>query len=249
MPVGPAPAPGWLAAARRRTWWRCRCRRGDLAALPESRAPAERPVGRMTTTSHTRTESRKTVLPMRAGARCGQPENAIRGCADSGRPRDAESWRHGRDTQENGADRRDELHPDQLRRAADGLRFATTADVPPLRGTVGQRRAYMALGYGLDASEAGLNVFVAGIPGYGRRTMVSDYVERRRGARAVPGDWVYVHDFAEPDHPKALQVPGGGGKRARADGCRTSSPPRCGRSRARSRPTSTTAGSGRSWRM
>jgi lon-related putative ATP-dependent protease len=109
--------------------------------------------------------------------------------------------------------RRLELRPEELRRRLDPsrLHFLSTADVPPLVGTVGQPRALDALDYGLSVETRGFNLFVSGLPGSGRLTTVLDYLGTLAAARPVPADWIYVHDFHTPDRPKAMRMPAGGG--------------------------------------
>jgi lon-related putative ATP-dependent protease len=107
-----------------------------------------------------------------------------------------------------------ELPPEQLRRHLDPatLPFQTTADVVPLQGTVGQPRALDALEFGLEIGTAGYNLFVVGAPGSGRLSTVRDHLERVARERPVPGDWVYVHDFTQPDRPRAIGLPAGWGR-------------------------------------
>jgi lon-related putative ATP-dependent protease len=109
--------------------------------------------------------------------------------------------------------RRLELRAEQLRRRLDPERlpFASTAEVEPLRGTIGQPRALEALEYGLDIGTHGFNLFVAGAPGSGRMTTVLDFLRVRAPAKPVPADWVYVHNFSSPDHPRAIALPAGRG--------------------------------------
>ncbi|HEY7537456.1 MAG TPA: ATP-binding protein [Gaiellaceae bacterium] len=109
--------------------------------------------------------------------------------------------------------RRIELRPKELRRRLDParLRFESTAEVEPLVGTIGQPRALEALDYGLDVTTYGFNLFVAGAAGSGRLTTVLDYLQARAPARPTPDDWVYVHNFANPDHPRAIALPAGRG--------------------------------------
>jgi hypothetical protein len=106
-----------------------------------------------------------------------------------------------------------ELRPEQLRRclAPERLRFASTAEVKPLEGTVDQPRALEALDYGLDIATHGFNLFVAGAPGSGRRTTVLDFLSVRAPTRRTPDDWVYVHNFRKPDRPTAIALPAGRG--------------------------------------
>ena len=99
----------------------------------------------------------------------------------------------------------------------DALPFETTADVAPLRGTVGQARALEAIDFGLEIGSSGYNLFLAGAAGSGRESTVLDYLERVAASRRVPDDIVYVHNFREPDRPQALRLPAGRGRELRAD--------------------------------
>jgi hypothetical protein len=109
--------------------------------------------------------------------------------------------------------RRLELRPEELRRCLDPsrLHFASTAEVKPLVGTIGQPRALDALEYGLAVETRGFNLFVSGLPGSGRLTTVLDYLRAIASARPVPGDWIYVYHFGNPDQPNAIQMPAGRG--------------------------------------
>jgi len=106
-----------------------------------------------------------------------------------------------------------ELRPGQLRRRLDPERlgFASTAEVPPLVGTIGQPRALDALEYGLTVGTRGFNLFVAGLAGSGRLTTVLDYLRTLATAKPAPSDWIYVHNFGNPDRPNAVQLPCGQG--------------------------------------
>ena len=94
----------------------------------------------------------------------------------------------------------------------ESLPFATTAEITPLEGTIGQPRALDAVAFGLEIQAAGYNLFVVGAPGSGRVTAVRDHIERFARERPVPDDWVYVHNFADGDRPRAIHVPAGQGR-------------------------------------
>jgi hypothetical protein len=89
--------------------------------------------------------------------------------------------------------------------------------VKPLVGTIGQPRALDAIELGLGMETHGFNLFVAGAPGTGRRTTALDYLRSKAATMPVPDDWVYVHDFAVPDRPRAIRLPAGSGARFAAD--------------------------------
>ncbi len=109
--------------------------------------------------------------------------------------------------------RRLELRPEQLRRRLDPSRlgFGSTAEVEPLLGTIGQPRALDALEYGLSIETHGFNLFVSGVPGSGRLTTVLDYLHGLAPTKPKPSDWIYVHDFGNPDKPNAIRMPAGRG--------------------------------------
>jgi lon-related putative ATP-dependent protease len=111
-----------------------------------------------------------------------------------------------------------ELEASRLRRVcrAEGLGFATTAELDDLPGVLGQARAVEALEFALGAPHDGFNLFVLGPTGTGRHHLVDLFVERAAAARPAPPDWVYVHNFADERRPRALALPAGRGAELRA---------------------------------
>lgn len=91
------------------------------------------------------------------------------------------------------------------------LECKTSADLPALSGILGQERAIKALQFGLNVAERGFNIYVAGIPGTGRRTAVVEFVEELAKSKPVPSDWCYVNNFKDPTRPKAIELPAGKG--------------------------------------
>jgi len=123
-------------------------------------------------------------------------------------------------SQENrGVAERCRLSVEQLRRTVDVSRlgFRTTAEVPPLTGTIGQERALEALATGLDIPGTGFNVFACGSVGPGRNCTILEMVRDRAGKRATPTDWCYVHNFERPDEPLAIELPAGKARELAAD--------------------------------
>jgi len=112
-----------------------------------------------------------------------------------------------------------ELAPEQLswRCDADQLGFDTTAEVPPLDCMVGQDRALDAIAFGLRLAARGYNLYVAGPPGTGRTSTVRCQVEPVAAAQPAPPDWCYLHNFADPYQPIALQLPTGRARELAAD--------------------------------
>jgi predicted ATP-dependent protease len=112
-----------------------------------------------------------------------------------------------------------ELEPGALRRAhpPDALAFASTEEVDPLDGTVGQARANKAISFGLEAEMAGYNIFATGPVGVGKRTSLEAHLQQHARQRPTPGDWVYLHNFREPRRPIAVALASGQGQALAAD--------------------------------
>ena len=106
------------------------------------------------------------------------------------------------------------LGPEELRWVcpADLFRFETTAELDPLKGTIGQGRALEALRMGLSLYAPGFNVFVCGIRGtHGMETVRGVLGELQPQCRLAQ-DRAYVYNFARPDEPILLEFPPGSGR-------------------------------------
>jgi hypothetical protein len=95
------------------------------------------------------------------------------------------------------------------------LGFRTTDELEPLDRVHGQERALRALELGLAVRHRGYNIYVSGMTGTGKKQLIQELLEARAGREATPDDWVYVHNFEEPDRPRALRLPSGHGVRLR----------------------------------
>ncbi|MBI2503148.1 MAG: AAA family ATPase [Candidatus Latescibacteria bacterium] len=113
----------------------------------------------------------------------------------------------------------EELSGDQVRKACDpqALGFATTDELSPVEGIIGQQRAVEALRFGLDMPDRGFNIYVAGLPGTGRTTAVQAFLEERARQQASPADWCYVNNFQDPYRPRALRLPPSRGRELQRD--------------------------------
>src|SRR3990170_94557 len=61
--------------------------------------------------------------------------------------------------------------------------FECTKDLAPLREFVGQERAVRAVEFGLNMNGIGYNIYVAGLTGMGKSSMVKTYIEKVVKAR------------------------------------------------------------------
>lgn len=103
------------------------------------------------------------------------------------------------------------LPADQLRWRCDPARlgFETTAQVEPVHGVVGQDTAVEALRFGLATDAPGHHVFVRGLSGTGRVTLVRQLMEQIRPMCPEARDRCYVHNFAQPTSPRLITLPRG----------------------------------------
>lgn len=90
--------------------------------------------------------------------------------------------------------------------------FATTAEVEPLRGVVGQDDAIEALTFGLEIDAPGQNIYVRGLTGTGRSTLLRRMLADIKPACPLAQDRCYVHNFDSPDRPRLLTLPRGRGR-------------------------------------
>ena len=88
----------------------------------------------------------------------------------------------------------------------------STAEVDPLPGVVGQDDAMDALRFGLEIDAPGQNVYVRGLTGTGRSSLVLRLLEQVQPACPIAPDRCYVHDFEQPDRPALITLPRGRGR-------------------------------------
>ena len=101
-----------------------------------------------------------------------------------------------------------------LRWCCDGILpdFETTREVEPITGVVGQDDAIDALRYGLELFAPGQNIYVRGIAGTGRMTLVRQLLEDISPTCPQADDRAYVHNFAQPGRPRLITLPRGRGR-------------------------------------
>ncbi|MCA9285984.1 MAG: AAA family ATPase [Phycisphaerales bacterium] len=89
--------------------------------------------------------------------------------------------------------------------------FATTDDVEPVHGIVGQDFAAEALRFGLATAAPGHHVFVRGLAGTGRVTLVRSLMAEIQPLCPLSRDRCFVRNFAQTDRPRLLNLPRGQG--------------------------------------
>lgn len=106
------------------------------------------------------------------------------------------------------------LVADDLHRSTDPsqFRFGSTSELEDLPELIGQSRARDAIVFGVGITHEGYNIFVAGPEGSGKQTLVQQLVGERARRAPSPSDWCYVHNFANPNKPRAIGLPAGLGR-------------------------------------
>src|SRR3990167_1029645 len=104
------------------------------------------------------------------------------------------------------------------------LPLACTADMTPLEDFVGQERAMRAIEFSLGVNKPGFNIFVTGLTGTGKTTIIKAFLKKIIDQKRLPEedarfpeDWCYVYNFNDPDRPQALNVRRGSGKILKRD--------------------------------
>jgi len=111
------------------------------------------------------------------------------------------------------------LSCDQLRWRCDPtkLDFETTAEVEPIKGIVGQASAVESLRFGLEVQAPGQNVFIRGLTGTGRMTLVRRLLGEMQPQCPVKEDRCYVRNFSQRDRPRLISLPPGKGRAFRRE--------------------------------
>ncbi|TSE24361.1 Lon protease [Tepidimonas sediminis] len=77
---------------------------------------------------------------------------------------------------------------------------------------IGQARAQTAARFGLQLDQPRHHLFVLGAVGTGRATLLQQEMRAVAAGRPVPPDLCYLHNFENPQQPRALRLPAGQGR-------------------------------------
>jgi lon-related putative ATP-dependent protease len=91
------------------------------------------------------------------------------------------------------------------------LDFKVTKEVKPLDGVIGQKRAVQAIEFGLNMDASGYNIFVTGVEGTGKSTIVRKLVEKTAKKQKIQPDWCMVNHFKDAYKPRVISLPPGTG--------------------------------------
>ncbi len=80
-----------------------------------------------------------------------------------------------------------------------------------------QQRAFEALELALTIDRPGYNIYLCGEKGLGRTRFVKDFLTPRAASMKIPGDFIYVNNFQDPDQPTAIEIPPGSARQFKRD--------------------------------
>ncbi len=92
------------------------------------------------------------------------------------------------------------------------LNIETTEEIEPCQECVGQERALSAISLALGVNQTGYNLYLCGPRGVGKTSTIKAILEQISKTKPTPPDWCYVHNFLDPNSPKAISLATGQGK-------------------------------------
>jgi predicted ATP-dependent protease len=108
------------------------------------------------------------------------------------------------------------LAPEALRASCppDDLPHADSLAIPEDADALSrtQPRAHAALSMALTIGGREYNVYLAGDPYLGRTYFARAFLDPAAAKAPTPPDWLYVHNFEDPDRPRAVSLPAGAGR-------------------------------------
>ncbi|NDV26307.1 AAA family ATPase [Desulfovibrio sp. JC010] len=95
------------------------------------------------------------------------------------------------------------------------IKYSTSSDIPESKYDYDQfqPRALQAFRMALAIKGTCHNLYLSGDPNLGRSYFAREYFELRAAKQDTPPDQLYLHNFSRQDHPIAVSLPAGQGKK------------------------------------
>ncbi len=88
----------------------------------------------------------------------------------------------------------------------ESLPFDSTQSLEPSEEIIGQDRAVKAIRMGLELESFGYNIFITGLVGTGRMTVVKRLLAELSSKDRVSNDLCYVHNFRDAEMPRLIRL-------------------------------------------
>ncbi len=92
---------------------------------------------------------------------------------------------------------------------SDLFNFKDTSGLLPLTGIIGQKRAIESIDFGLNMKGPGYHIFVTGVAGTGKSTIVRELLAEHAGNDETSDDLCLVNNFENEYCPVAIEMPAG----------------------------------------
>jgi len=89
------------------------------------------------------------------------------------------------------------------------FKFKNTKKIAATYDFIAQERAIKAINMGLGIRKPGYNIYVAGIQGTGKTSVIRTFLEKWSKDTDSPNDWIYVYNFSATDRPRAIEMDSG----------------------------------------
>ncbi len=93
------------------------------------------------------------------------------------------------------------------------FKFKDTSGFGIDHGIISQDRAVKAINLGLGIRKPGYNIYVAGIQGTGKTSVIRTFLEKFSKNSPEPQDWIYVYNFQDVEHPNIIPMVRGEGRK------------------------------------
>lgn len=91
------------------------------------------------------------------------------------------------------------------------FRFKSTKSLKTTSDVIFQKRATQAIELGLSIRSPGYNIYVAGVQGTGKASVIKEFLSKWSDDSQPPCDWVYLNNFHEKEKPIVVRLDNGKG--------------------------------------
>jgi len=99
----------------------------------------------------------------------------------------------------------------------DNTTVSKNATKVPNYEIISQARAVRAITVGLGVQKPGYNIYVAGVQGTGKTSVIRGFLKKTAETQKTPSDWIYVYNFKNTESPRAIEVATGLAKKFKKD--------------------------------